>query len=84
MQHKNQMNGCVTGLKTLCWINCETANNWYKPEVVFMARLNVAGSSIRTWETNAGIDGYFTVLTLGERKGQGKSKELIIEYWLFS
>lgn len=33
-------------------------------EVVFMARMNVAGSSIRTRKANTGIDWYFTVLTL--------------------
>ena len=56
----------------------------FVPEVVFMARLDVAGSSIRAGETNTGIDGYFTVLTLEKRRGQGKAKKLIIEYQIFS
>lgn len=45
------------------------------PEVVFIAGMNMAGSSIRAGETDAGIDGYFTVLTLEERGGQGQAKE---------
>lgn len=43
--------------------------------MVFMAGMNVAGSSIRAGETNTGIDWYFTVLTLEERRGQGKAKK---------
>ncbi len=56
----------------------------FVPEVVLLAGLNVAGSSIRAGETYAGVDGYFTVLTLKERRGQGKAKKLIIDYWIFS
>lgn len=44
------------------------------PEMVFVARLYVAGSSIRAGETNAGIDRYFTVLTLEGKRGQGKPR----------
>lgn len=33
--------------------------------------LDVACSSISAGETNASIDWYFTVVTLGERKGRG-------------
>lgn len=47
-------------------------NMFFIPEMVFMAGLNVAGSSIRAGETNAGVDWYFTVLTLEEIKGQGQ------------
>lgn len=46
------------------------------PEVVFMAMLNVAGSSIRAGKTNTGVDGYFTVLTLEKRRGQSKAEKL--------
>lgn len=52
------------------------------PEVVFVARMNVAGSPIRTRKANAGIDRYITVLSLEERKGQGKAK-LLTEYYVF-
>lgn len=45
------------------------------PEMVFESGLNVACSSISAGETNAGIDWYFTVLTLEERKGRDKKKE---------
>lgn len=38
------------------------------PVVIFVARLDVAGSSVCTGETNAGIDGNFTVLTLVKKK----------------
>lgn len=44
------------------------------PEMVFESGLNVACSSISAGETNAGIDWYFTVLTLEERKGQEKKE----------
>lgn len=44
------------------------------PEMVFESVLNVACSSISAGETNAGIDWYFTVLTLEERKGRDKKK----------
>lgn len=44
------------------------------PEVVFMAWLDVTGSSVRTREADAGIDGYFTVLTLSKKMRQRKRK----------
>lgn len=44
------------------------------PEMVFESGLNVACSSISAGETNAGIDWYFTVLTLEERKGRDIKK----------
>lgn len=47
-------------------------NNRFVPEVVFKARLDVAGSSISAGETNTGIDGYFTVVTLEERTSKKK------------
>lgn len=47
-----------------------------------MASLNVAGSSIRAGETNTGIDGYFTVLTLEERRGQDKAMKLMLELFI--
>lgn len=43
------------------------------PEVVLVAGLNVAGSSIRAGETHTGVDGYFTVLTLQKRTGRVKT-----------
>lgn len=48
-----------------------------------MAWLDVAGSSIGAGEADTGIDGYFTVLTLEDRRGRGEAKELIIEYKIF-
>lgn len=39
--------------------------------MVLLAGLNVAGSSVRAGETNTGVDGYFTVLTLKEREEEG-------------
>lgn len=55
-------------------------NMFFIPEMVFVAGLNVAGSAIRAGETNAGVDGYFTVLTLEEIKGQGQLiNELILD-----
>lgn len=41
------------------------------PEMVLESRMDVACSSISAGETNASIDWYFTVVTLGEGKGVG-------------
>lgn len=53
---------------TVVWVYLTTLafKAWWThaAEVVFKARLDVAGSSISAGETNTGIDGYFTVATL--------------------
>lgn len=43
--------------------------NLHVPEMLLDTGLDVACSSISAGETNTSIDWYFTVVTLGERKG---------------
>lgn len=51
--------------------------------MVLESRLDVACSSISAGETNASIDWYFTVVTLGERKGMcGGEMERENDYYI--
>ena len=42
------------------------------PELVFLARLDVTGSSVGTGETQTAVDAHLTVLTLGTVEGGGE------------